>query len=59
MKTTFGINSPQAVKRWANDLATQTSKEMYFTKFIGTGETTSSSARSTSNRRLATRSSST
>ncbi|MCG6112871.1 MAG: N4-gp56 family major capsid protein [Paracoccus sp.] len=38
MKTTFGINSPQAVKRWANDLATQTSKEMYFTKFIGTGE---------------------
>ena len=38
MKTTLGINSPQAVKRWANELARDTTKQMYFTKFIGTGE---------------------
>ncbi|WP_103173763.1 N4-gp56 family major capsid protein [Paracoccus sp. SY] len=38
MRTTLGINSPQAVKRWANELARDTTKQMYFTKFIGTGE---------------------
>lgn len=38
MQTTMGINSPQAVKRWATALATDTEKQMYFTRFIGQGE---------------------
>ena len=38
MQTTVGVNNPQAVKRWATSLATDTEKMMYFTRFIGTGE---------------------
>lgn len=36
--TTFGVNSPQAVKRWATSLAMDTDKAMYFSKFIGEGK---------------------
>ena len=38
MQTTFGVNSPQAVKRWANALASDTEKLMFFSKFIGKGD---------------------
>lgn len=38
MRTTFGIGSPQAVKRWSNALAEQTAKQAYFTKFEGEGQ---------------------
>lgn len=38
MQTTIGVNDPQAVKRWATALATDTEKQMYFTRFIGSGE---------------------
>lgn len=38
MQTTIGVNSPQAVKRWADGLARDTEKQMYFAKFIGKGE---------------------
>lgn len=38
MQTTVGVNDPRAVKRWAHSLATDTEKQMYFTRFIGKGE---------------------
>lgn len=38
MLTTVGVNDPRAVKRWATSLATDTEKQMYFSRFIGTGE---------------------
>lgn len=37
-QTVIGVNDPRAVKRWANSLATDTEKQMYFTRFIGKGE---------------------
>ncbi|MDB6178999.1 N4-gp56 family major capsid protein [Paracoccus sp. Z330] len=38
MQTIVGVNDPRAVKRWANALAADTEKQMYFTRFIGKGE---------------------
>lgn len=38
MRTTVGINSAQAVKRWSAELAIQTSANAYFTKFEGDGK---------------------
>lgn len=38
MLTNVGVNSPQAVKRWSIALATDTEKQMYFSRFIGTNE---------------------
>lgn len=38
MQTVVGVNDPKAVRRWATSLATDTDKQSYFTKFIGTGE---------------------
>lgn len=38
MLTTVGVNSPQAVKRWATSLAIEADKQSYFTRFIGAGE---------------------
>ncbi len=38
MQTSFGVNSPQAVKRWALSLAKDTAKLTYWEKFIGEGE---------------------
>lgn len=38
MLTNVGVNSPQAVKRWATSLAIETDKQSYFTRFIGAGE---------------------
>lgn len=38
MQTTFGVNSPQAVKRWAQALASDTEKLMFFAKCIGEGD---------------------
>lgn len=38
MLTNIGVNSPQAVKRWAIALATDTEKQMYFSRFIGLTE---------------------
>ena len=38
MLTTVGVNSPQAVKRWATSLAVESEKQMYFNRFIGAGE---------------------
>ena len=37
-QTVVGVNSPQAVKRWATSLAVETDKLTYWTKFIGAGE---------------------
>lgn len=39
MQTVIGVGSPQAVKRWANALADDTEKQMYFARngFIGKG----------------------
>lgn len=37
METTVGVNSPQAVKRWATSLATDVGRMAYFTKFTGVG----------------------
>lgn len=37
-QTTIGVGDPRAVKRWASALATDTEKQMYFSRFIGTGE---------------------
>lgn len=38
MQTTVGVNDAKAVKRWANTLAVDTEKEMYFSRFIGKGQ---------------------
>jgi N4-gp56 family major capsid protein len=38
MLTQVGVNSPQAVKRWGIALATDTEKQMYFSRFIGSNE---------------------
>lgn len=38
MLTTVGVNSPQAVKRWATSLAIESDKQTYYNRFIGTGE---------------------
>lgn len=38
MLTNVGVNSPQAVKRWSIALATDTEKQMYFSRFIGLTE---------------------
>lgn len=38
MQTTIGVGSPQAVKRWATALATDTEKLMFFSRFIGAGD---------------------
>lgn len=38
MLTNVGVNSPQAVKRWGIALATDTEKQMYFSRFIGANE---------------------
>lgn len=38
MQTTVGVNDPRAVRRWATSLATDTDRQSYWTKFIGTGE---------------------
>lgn len=38
MLTSIGVNSPQAVKRWGLGLATDTAKQMYFTRFTSTGQ---------------------
>lgn len=38
MQTVIGVNSPQAVRRWATSLAVDSDKMLYFKKFIGTGE---------------------
>lgn len=35
MQTILSVGSPQAVKRWATSLATDTEKQMFFSKFIG------------------------
>jgi N4-gp56 family major capsid protein len=38
MQTVVGVNDPKAVRRWATSLATDTDKQSYWTRFIGTGE---------------------
>lgn len=38
MQTTIGVGSPQAIKRWATALATDTEKLMFFSRFIGKGD---------------------
>ncbi|GGE24247.1 major capsid protein, N4-gp56 family [Gemmobacter megaterium] len=38
MLTTVGVNSPQAVKRWATSLALEADKQTYYQRFIGSGE---------------------
>lgn len=35
MQTTIGVGSPQAVKRWATALASDTEKLMFYSRFIG------------------------
>lgn len=37
-QTVIGVNDPKAIKRWAVALATDTEKQMYFSRFIGKGE---------------------
>lgn len=37
-QTQVGVNSPQAVKRWATSLAVETDKLTYWNKFVGAGE---------------------
>lgn len=38
MQTVIGVNDPKAVRRWATSLATDTEKQSYWTRFVGTGE---------------------
>lgn len=38
MQTVVGVNDPKAVRRWATSLATDTDKQSYWTRFIGTGQ---------------------
>lgn len=38
MQTQISVGSPQAVKRWATALATDTEKLMFFSRFIGKGD---------------------
>jgi N4-gp56 family major capsid protein len=38
MQTVIGVNDPKAVRRWATSLATDTEKQSYWSRFIGTGE---------------------
>lgn len=38
MQTQVGVNSPQAVKKWATALAVDYAKQLWFKKFIGRGE---------------------
>jgi N4-gp56 family major capsid protein len=37
-QTVIGVNDPKAVRRWATSLATDTEKQSYWSRFIGTGE---------------------
>jgi N4-gp56 family major capsid protein len=38
MQTNIAVGSPLAIKRWANSLALDTEKLMFFSKFIGKGD---------------------
>lgn len=38
MQTSFGVNSPQAVKRWSLAMAVDYAKNLYFKQFIGRDE---------------------
>ncbi|WP_126975578.1 N4-gp56 family major capsid protein [Frigidibacter oleivorans] len=38
MQTVIGVNDPKAVRRWATSLATDTEKQSYWSRFVGTGE---------------------
>ena len=41
--TEFPLNHPLAVQVWSNSLAVESGKRQYFSKFMGTGESRSSS----------------